>query len=215
MEPSPRVKRRSKLRPRDTTGSKWSRLFPDEVSDKVLNKFASPMTKNYLMLNFHEKLWKIKNFYFSRKSLRKAPEGPWRPPKALGRGNEDFLHMKCGAWEIRKSSPKSASHNTSMALHRPPQVRSSLSVNFFGSKTDRPAQNKVSAASRLIMTATAKSSLHQGSNAVLNKVHEMHGTRNKAVSYLTKFQIKLLTNLPRPWQKTFWCRTFMKNDEKL
>ena len=100
---------------------------------------------------------------------------------------------------MRKSLPKSASHNTSMALHRPPQV------NFFGSKVDRPAKNKISAVQRLIITTTVKWSLHQASNDVLNKYHEMPQARNRAVSFLTKSQMKLLKFSPRPWQKTVSC----------
>ena len=67
---------------------------------------------------------KSNTFIFLEKvpeSLRKAPGGSRRPPGGLLR---NFPRMECGARQIRKSSPKSASHNTSMALHRPPQVRS-------------------------------------------------------------------------------------------
>ena len=58
-----------------------------------------------------------------RESLRKAPGGLRRPPGGLSRIIRAW-NLTLGNFE--KSSPKSASHNTSMAPHRLPQVLNKL-----------------------------------------------------------------------------------------
>ena len=59
-----------------------------------------------------------------------------------------------------------------------------------------------------------KSSLHQGLKWILNWLHEMAEARKEESCFLTKSQRNFQSFSPRPWQKTIWCWTFMKNYEK-
>ena len=104
------------------------------------------MTKNYLMLNFHENDEKMKNFMFLEKvagSLGKAPGGLRRPPGAprqffehgIGRlTNSKKFTEECFAQHV-DGAPSTAPSSDKVV------VRSTLSVNLFGSK-NRPAGGK-------------------------------------------------------------------------
>ena len=72
------------------------------------------------------------------------------------------------------------------------------------------APSKISAEQRLIIPATVKWSLHQGSDDGLNQDHEIREARNIAVSPLTKSLIKLLRISARPWQKIFYVELCQK-----
>ena len=133
---------------------------------------------------------KSASHHFSSKSFRKPPEGPWRPPEASGRSLDDFSRMGADARKNRKSSQR--------VLRTTRRWRSIDRPKFSARKVNRPAKNKISAVQRLIVAPSVKWSLHRGSNDVLNWFREIPEVRNRAVSFLTKSQIKLFTFLPRP-----------------
>ena len=109
---------------------------------------------------------KLKIFIFVEKvseSLRKAPGGLRRPRKGLS--------TLFRAWEPMHEKIEKV-HKECFAQH------------VDGAPSTAPSGDN-SAVQRLIVSTTVKWSLHQGSNGVLNKDHEIQEARNKAVSFLT------------------------------
>ena len=102
--------------------------------------------------------------------LRTAPEGPWT--------------IFC-AWNATLDSMKKFTEECfAQHVDGAPSTAPS-SVTFLARKTYWPSKNKISAEQRLIVAPSVKWSLHQGSNDVLNKDHEILQARNEAASFLT------------------------------
>ena len=118
IEPSRRVKTRSKWSPLDTRSSKWAALFHALVSDVVVVKNCSPMTKNNSILRMM-----INQFFclFYWK-LKQVAEDLQKVAQAFFDGFCIFFEPCEIDEKLRQKFAKSASQTLSMVSHRPPQV---------------------------------------------------------------------------------------------